>query len=80
MSLVKHFDESNGYSFRQITCVFYNANTIFIIFSLTYSYLLYFNHQTTPLTIINKSILVSETHFTIKINNTNHFLNNCVKL
>jgi len=41
---------------------------------------MHFNHLTIPLTIINKGALVNETHFTIKINTANYFLNNCVKL
>jgi len=35
---------------------------------------------TTSLTIINKSVLVNDTYFTMKINTINHFLNNHVKL
>lgn len=33
-----------------------------------------------PLTTINKDVLVNDTHFVIKMNLINHFLNNDVKL
>jgi len=32
--------------------------------------------NSTPLTTINKDVLVNYTNFTIKINSTNHFLHN----
>ena len=35
---------------------------------------------TISLTIINKCVLVNDTHLTIKINTISHFLNNNVKL
>jgi len=35
-----------------------------------------FTNLTTPLTTINKGVLVNATNFTIEINTINHFLNN----
>ena len=42
-------------------------------------YLLYFTHLTIPLIITNKGGLINK-HYTIKINNNDHFLNNHIKL
>jgi len=58
----------------------YTQRNIYYSFPLTYIYLLHFNHLTTPLAIINKDILINKTHFTIKINTSNYFLNNRVNL
>jgi hypothetical protein len=45
---------------------------LIIFFPLINPYLLNF----TPITIINKGVLVNDTNFTIKINTTNHFIKN----
>ena len=40
----------------------------------------YFNHLNVPLTITIICVLIHETHFTIKINQANYFLNNHINL
>jgi len=57
--------------------VTYNTNATFIIFS-HYHTLIYWisSNLITPLTTINKSVLVNTINFTIEINTINHFLNN----
>lgn len=43
------------------------------------SYTLISLHLTTPITTINKGVLVSEINFTIELNQPNHFLRNHVQ-
>jgi len=55
----------------------YNISATFIIFFHHYTLIyLISSNLTTPLTTINKGVLVNATNFTIEINTINHFLNN----
>jgi hypothetical protein len=58
--------------------VIWNINATF--FSLSYTLIYWISlHLTTPITTINKGVLVSEINFTIELNQPNHFLRNHVQ-
>jgi len=53
------------------------TNATFIIIFHYYTLIYWISSNlTTSLTTINKSVLVNDTNFTIKINTINHFVNN----